>query len=180
MLESGDPVRRLAAEQLLEENLVSADTPKHEKVWALGILARDAHARHDVETAERLFRLELSIPTESGRGAEDEIEFAEILIAKGTGEALDEARKVLDECEANPQPFVRSQFRLAVAQAKLSMLAGDARRARTFAQAALDLSRETTSGLAHHPRLGLVEAEVEAVAWLRSVALGSELGDRAS
>jgi hypothetical protein len=172
LLRGGDATPVQAARELLEANLADPLIHEHERVIALAMLARDYLRTNDLEAAEHHFRLALAVPTESGYNEEEEIDLAEILIAKAAPEALTEARRLLDARSETQPAFVSSRFRLAVARAKLAVLEGNTRSAAIEAQTALALSRETHSGFAKHPKIGLVEMEDQILRWLRAVALG--------
>jgi hypothetical protein len=69
--------------------------------------------------------------------------------------------------------FIRSRYRLAVAQARVALLLSDASGAAAWASTALDLAAAGHSGLQYHPELSLVEVSEHELAWLRGVAEGA-------
>jgi hypothetical protein len=174
LLVSGDRVREDAGRALVEDNLAQADLPQHERTWALATLARLDVARGRLADAERSLRAALAIggPDASGTTGEEEIELAEILLAKGDDADIREAQALLDRRATRMPVFVRSRYRLAVAQARVSIALADASGAAAWASTALDLAAAEHSGLRHHPALGLIEVSEAELASLRDVAHG--------
>jgi hypothetical protein len=106
----------------------------------------------------------------SGTTGEEEIELAEVLLANGGAQDIHEAKALLDRRASHLPLFVRSRYRLAVAQVRVSLLQSDLSAAADWASTALALAVTRDSGLRYHPELGLVEADEGQLAWLREVA----------
>lgn len=174
LLATGDRVREAAGRALLEDNLAQSDLPQYERTWALVTLARLDVARGLLTDAERSLREALAIggPDASGTTGEEEIELAEILLAKGGDADIREAQALLDRRASDMPLFVRSRYRLAVAQARVSLSLADTSAAAAWASTALDLAAAQHSGLRYHPNQGLVSAPEAQRAWLREVAEG--------
>jgi hypothetical protein len=172
LLETHDRAHEAAGRALLEENLALPDLPPHERTLALGTLARSDLAGGRLISASRFLRDALAMggPDASGTTGEEEIELAEALMAKGGDGDIREAKALLDRRASDPPVFVRSRYRLAVAQVRASLLIADVSAAAGWASTALDLAAARHSGLRHHPELGLVEADEAQLAWLREVA----------
>jgi hypothetical protein len=69
--------------------------------------------------------------------------------------------------------FIRSRYRLAIAQARVALLLADASGAAAWASTALDLAAAEHSGLQYHPEVGLIEVSEAELAWLHEVAEGA-------
>ena len=168
---TADPRRAVAARELLEQN-IAADSDDFEKVIALVLLAKQERAEGRLQDAQVRLRLALAIagPDGGGTSGEEEIELAEILLEQGGPKRVAEAKALLDRRAQEMPFFVRSRYRLCVALVRTYLALGDEPSAVPWAGAALDLAAVENSGLASRPALGLVEADSEALSWLRSVA----------
>ena len=172
LLEARDRARQAAGRALLEENLALADLPTHERTLALGTLARHDLVGGRLGSALLFLRRALAIgrPDASGTTGEEEIELAEVLLANGGAGDIQEAQALLDRRTSEPPVFVRSRYRLAVAQVRASLLQADVVAAADWASTALALAMIRDSGLRYHLELGLVEADEAQLAWLGEVA----------
>lgn len=172
LLESTDPVDRAAARAMFEENLADPDLPEFERTLALATLARHERSTGRLASAVRRLREALAVGGADGNGTngEEEIELAEMLLARDTRTDLVEAKRLLDRRASEPPLFARSRYRLAVAQARACARLGDDAGTRQWASSALDLAALGDSGLPHHPDLGLVDAEEEELEGLREMA----------
>jgi hypothetical protein len=172
LLEARDRVRQAAGRALLEENLALPDLPPHERTLALGTLARNDLVGGRLSSAMRSLRGALAIggPDASGTTGEEEIELAEVLLTRGGAGDIREAKALLDRRASDLPVFVRSRYRLAVAQVQASLLQADVSAAADWASTALALAATQDSGLRHHRELGLVDADEAQLAWLREVA----------
>lgn len=177
LIGSPDATKRAAAQALLEQNLDAGDTADFEKVFALNVLSRHERTAGRIDDAERHLREILALvgPDGNGVNGEEEIRLAEILIEQGGPRQIAEAKELLDRRASDMPLFIKSRFRLCVAQARAARVLGIDESA-DWAEAALRLERETRSGLAKHPTLGLVETDAETLAWLRELALGGRSG----
>ena len=174
LLESDDPAGHAAAKAMFEENLADPDLPEFERTLALTTLARHERSTGRLASAVRRLRDALAVGGADGNGTngEEEIELAEMLLARGSQTDLIEAKRLLDRRASAPPLFVRSRYRLAVAQARACARLGDDEGARAWASTALDVAALKDSGLPHHAELGLADADAEELAWLRSAAEG--------
>ncbi len=172
LLDTRDRVRQMAARALLEENLAVPGLDAFERTVALTTLARHERVSGRLVGALRLLRDALAIggPDGNGTSGEEEIELAEILLANGADADLLEAKSLLDRRASDPPLFVRSRYRLAVAQTRTCLALGDTSAAAGWAIAALDFAAAEHSGLRHDPELGLVDPPDVELAWLRDVA----------
>jgi hypothetical protein len=174
LLESGDPVGHAAARAMFEENLADPDLPEFERTLALATLARHERSTGRLASAVRRLRDALAVGGADGNGTngEEEIELAEMLLAQDSQSDTLEAKRLLDRRASDPPLFVRSRYRLAVAQARACARLGDDAGTREWASSALDLAALENSGLPHHLALGLADAKEEELAWLRGAADG--------
>lgn len=172
LLGSGDPVRIAAGRELLEQNLTTQGIHDYERVGILVLLAELARSDGRLDEAEGRLReaLQIAGPDGSGTNGEEEIRLAEILVERGGVDRLREAKALLDRRAGDPPLFVRSRYRLFVAQAGACVALGDPRGAAAWAEAALAAADATDSGLRNHPRLGLVDPDPDLRAWLHRVA----------
>jgi hypothetical protein len=174
LLETRDPIRVAAGRAMLQENLRTPDLPSFERTLALASLARQDRADGRLTSAIELLRdaLRTAGPDGSGTSGEEEIELAEMLLAMGGREELLEAKALLDRRATELPLFVRSRYRLAVAQTRVAQLLDDPTTASASAATALELAAVDHSGMRHHPDLGLVEAPAAELAWLQDVRAG--------
>jgi hypothetical protein len=174
LLGTRDPVRQDAGRALLEENLAIPDLIDFERTVALTTLARHDRSRGRLAGALRFLRTALAAggPDGNGTTGEEEIDLAEALLEQGAESDVREAKTLLDRRASDPPLFVRSRYRLAVAQARVCLALGDASAAATWASSALELAAVERSGLRNHPDLGLVDPPESERSWLRSVADG--------
>jgi hypothetical protein len=172
LLDAGDGASELAASELLVANLAEPDLLQHERVVALVVLAGRDQAHGRLAEAEGRLRsaLDLVGPDGSGTTGEEEIALAEVLLAKGGEADVHEAMRLLDRRASSPPPFVRSRYRLVVARARAHLALGEQREASAAAAEALRLAAVDESGMAYHPRVGLVAAPEHELAWLRALA----------
>ncbi len=172
LLLSGDRQKEAGGRELFEEILADDEAPGHEKTtahWTLGAYYQRAGHLHDAERHLRA-ALDRISRDENGRSDVEEVQLAEVLLARGGRDHLEEARDILDRRASPPPTFVSSRFRMCLAGVRVTLALKDRRRAAEWAAAALDLAAATHSGLANHPTLGLVEADSQTRAWLTAVA----------
>jgi hypothetical protein len=171
LLGSGKPDVETAGYQMLVGILQNPNAPTHEKVTVLSQLGGRDHDRGRLDDAERNLRDALALmgTSPSGSNGLERIRLAEILLARGGQEQLEEARQLLVE-EAEGEPvFVSTRFRLAIAAARVSIGLDDPKGAAGWAALALQLAEARHSGLANHPTLGLVDLDPGLRQWLESV-----------
>lgn len=180
LLDTNDPARQQAGRAMLEENLAIPDLFSFERTVALTTLARHERSRGRLPRALRALRQALAVggPDASGTTGEEEIELAEVLLAQGVDGDIAEAKALLDRRASDPPIFVRSRYRLAVAQTRVCLALGDPLAAAAWASQALELADTEHSGLRNHPELGLIDPPVAERTWLREVAsVGQPRGD---
>jgi len=73
---------------------------------------------------------------------------------------------------ADRHPFLNARFETCLTAAKVAMALGEPAAAAEWAREALALADADHSGLANHPRLGLVQLTSQTRAWLSDVANG--------
>jgi hypothetical protein len=173
LLGTGDPVKAAAGSELLEGIAADLDAYRFEKVTALSQLGAFEHDGGRPEAAERHLRAALSLAAAtrgSGTNELEEVRLAEILLQRGGRADLAEAAGLIDRLTPSKPVILASRFRKCLAGARVALALGDADRAAEWARTALELAAATHSGLANHPRLGLVETDEPTRAWLRTVA----------
>jgi hypothetical protein len=168
LLETGDPERQAAGRQLLEAVIADPDAYQFERVGALCFLAAHEQDTNRLDAAEQHLRAAIPLLGTRGSGGTglEEVRLAEILLTRGGGAELAEARGLVDRADAGP--FPSSQFRRCLAGVRIALAMGDQPGAEAWARRALELAARTHSGLANHPRLGLVDADEATMAWLAS------------
>ena len=111
-------------------------------------------------------------PTLSATTGLAEVKLAEVLIQRGEESDRREAQDLLDAANGRSGgglAFNNGRFRWFIAQAALASQAGDLELQLQAARAALDLvGREPQ--LPRHPTVGLVDADVQILNWLRNAA----------
>lgn len=174
LLGSGDRTKEAAGRDLLEQTLADRDARGDERTTALCILGAHEHDAGRLDEAERYLRAAMALMSSNRSGSSEleEIRLAEILLARGERQHLEEARDLLDRRASPPPRFLSSRFRLCLVGARVSLALEDRARAADWANEALDLAASTSSGLANHPTLGLVETDAQTRAWLTAVAAG--------
>lgn len=180
LLDTNDPARQRAGRAMLEENLAISNLFSFERTVALTTLARHERSRGHLADALRALRQALAVggTDASGTTGEEEIELAEILLARGDDADIPEAKAILDRRASDPPIFVRSRYRLAVGQTRVCLALGDPAAAATWASQALELAETEHSGLRNHPDLGLVDPPAAERTWLRDIAgAGKQPGD---
>ena len=176
LLGSGDTTKETAGRDLLEQTLADRDTRGDERTTALCLLGAFEHDAGRLDEAERHLRAALVLISSNPSGSSqlEEIRLAEILLARGERQHLEEARDLLDRRASPPPRFLSNRFRMCLAGARVSLALEDRARAADWATEALDLAASTSSGLANHPTLGLVETDAGTRAWLTAVAAGQD------
>ena len=174
LLGSGDGDREAAGYAMLAGIARDADAPHHEKVGALSFMGAHDQERGRLHEAESNLRaaLEAMKAGESGSTELEEIRLAEVLLALGGQENLEEARRLLEARALKPPLLVSSRFRLCVAAARVCVALGLKQEAAEWAAAASMLASAEHSGLANHPTLGLVRTDHKTREWLAAVARG--------
>lgn len=174
LLETGDPDKAVAACRLLIENVEAADAPDFEKVMALSLLGQRALRDGRLDEAEANLREALTIAGASGSGTSglEDAWLAQVALARGDAAALARARDVLEHRAMDPPLIPSVRFELCLTAARVTLALDDRAAAASWARAALDVADASDSGLANHPRLGLVELEPDTRRWLDEVAAG--------
>lgn len=80
---------------------------------------------------------------------------------------------MLERRAADPPLFLNARFEMCVTAAKVALALEEATEAAAWAEAALALADADHSGLANHPKLGLVQLTSQTRAWLSDVANGA-------
>lgn len=134
----------------------------------------DSVADDDPAESERLLRRLIEVnPTLNGTTHLAEVHLAELLIRRGTREALSEAREHLDSWDARGAgDFSGQLFEAAVARARWNEATGDATAAAEWAAHALELA-EVESPLKNAPGLAVQDLDDELATWLIDLAGGS-------
>lgn len=163
-----------AARTLLVRAGVEAGSDRYERTTAWENLA-DTLMVSDPAEAERLLRRILDEnPSLNFTSFMEEVHLAQLLIAKGTPEALTEARKLLDSWDSRGvDEFSGPLFEAAVARTRLHVAAGETDEAVAWATCALELA-EVESPLPAAPGLAVGELDAGLATWLADVAGGSE------
>ena len=150
--------------RVLAEYPDSSDVPA-----ALEGLAEMYAGRGDYVNAEACYRQCLS----SGRGLTTgyvDLALAEVLIASGRTDALDEVQSLLDAVAARPFLFKIHKFRFCRAHALLAARCGRPDVAREYAKHALEIAADQSPDLPRHPTVGLVCIREEKLRELRKLA----------
>ena len=178
LLGARDAELKAAGRELLEQNITDPDALPFERVTALCVLGADEQDAGDVDAAERHLRaaLDLIEATPSGGTELAEVRLAEILLGRGGRAQLEEARALLDRMPASRPLLLGSRFRKCVAGVRIAAALGDEASSAAWARLALQLAAATHSGLANHPRLGLVETDDATLSWLAETALRGPAG----
>ena len=168
LLRTGDPAKEIAGRQLLMEVTESADAPDFEKVMALSMLGRAALRDGRLDDAEANLRQALRIAGANGSGTSglEEAWLAQVALARNDHDALRQARVLLEQRAANPPAILSAGFEICLTAARVASALDDPRGAASWAVAALDLADRDHSGLANHPRPGLVSLDPETREWL--------------
>lgn len=164
-----------AARSLFVRSIVASGSDAEESAFTLECLG-DTLRSDDPGTAERLYRRSLDInPTLNGTSHQVEVHLAELLIRRGTPEALGEARGLLETWEARfgGARFPFELFMRAVVWARWNDADGHAAKAQQWAQQALEVA-QLESPLARVPGLAVTDLDDDLRAWLASVAAGSQ------
>ena len=171
LLDTGDPVKQAAGRDLLELTVVDRDSFEFERVAALSILGAHEQDTNLLDAAERHLRaaLDLIAVHPSGGTELEEVRLAEILLKRGSQAALKEARDLIDRVGTSRPVLLSSRFRKCLAGVRVALALGQVAQAKGWARQALSLASATHSGLANHPRLGLVETDDATRAWLAMV-----------
>jgi hypothetical protein len=173
LLSTGDPVKEAAGHQLLEHVVGDPDAYPFEKVSALCFLGAHEHDAGRLVAAADYLRAALNMMSgnRSGGTELEEVRLAEILLVRGQPADLEEARDLLDGMAESRPLLLSSRFRKCQAGVRVALAIGDEGRAAEWARLALRLAAAEHSGLANHPKLGLVETDDETIAWLSGVVL---------
>lgn len=174
LIETGDPERQAAGRALFADNISNPGPHPLERVTALCLLGAHEQDVGNLDDAERHLReaLRLMVTNPSGGSGLEAVRLAEILLARGGRDELEEARRLINGPSDSDLLFLSSRFRRCLAGARIALALGDQPSAATWARQALQLSVTTHSGLANHPRLGLVEMNRSTFAWLKGIAGG--------
>jgi hypothetical protein len=171
LLDTGDPGKRVAGQELLEHIVADPDAYQFEKVLALSLLGANEQETGQLEAAERHLRAALSLMATNMSGGTDleEVRLAEILVDRGGRAELEEARDLIDRAGPSRPLFLSHRFRKCLVGVRIALALGDHLPAQNWARLALELASATHSGLANHPKLGLVETDDATTAWLAEV-----------
>lgn len=172
LLGSGERQKELAGTSLLHQILEDADAPAFERTGALSLLGSHEQHMGRLDAAEKYTRAALDEISHHRNGSDDleETRLAEILLARGQTQQLEEARRLLNGRTQRPPRMLKSRFRWATAGVKVSLALNDRPAAARWAAMALAIAAAEHSGLANHPTLGLVSTDEETRAWLIAVA----------
>jgi len=164
---------------MLEHVVADPDAYHFEKVSALSFLGAHEQDTGRLDTAERHLRaaLHLMAMNPSGGNELEEVRLAEILLKRGGRAELEEARDLIDRVGASRPRLLTSRFRKCLAGVSVALALGDMPRAEEWARQALALASATYSGLANHPRLGLVETDDTTRGWLAAVVIAAAQRD---
>jgi hypothetical protein len=171
LLDAGDPVKRAAGQELLERIVADPNAYPFEKVSALSFLGAHEQDTDQLDAAERHLRsaLNLMATVVSGGTGLEEVRLAEILLIRAGRANLEEARDLIDRVGESDPRILNSRFRKCLVGVRVALALGDDVRAQGWARQALELASATHSGLANHPKLGLVETDDTTRAWLADV-----------
>lgn len=174
LIESGEPNRTAAGLRLLIEVAESPHAPDFEKVMALSMLGERALRDGRLDEAEASLREALRIAGENGSGTSglEEAWLAQVALGRGNRAGLEDARSLIERRAADPPLILSARFQICVTTAKVTLALEDLVAAASWAQAALALADAEHSGLAKHPRLGLVHLDSHTRHWLVEVANG--------
>lgn len=175
LLGSGDPATVAAGRRLLMEVVDSEGAPDFERVCVLSMLGKEAFedGRHDEADALLRRALNISGPNRSGRSGMEEVWIAKVALGRDDREGLREAAALLEQRSDDPPLILSVRYEIALTAARIALALGDRDSAATWARAALQLGDADYSGLANHPRLGLVAHDAETRAWLMAITEGS-------
>lgn len=175
LLESGDPAKAAAGRRLLIEVVEAPHAPDFEKVMALSMLGERALRGGRLDEAEANLREALRISGENGSGTSglEEAWLAQVALARGDRACLEEVRPLLEHrAAADPPQILSARFEICVTAARVALALEARAAAASWARAALALADADHSGLANHPRLGLVHLDSQTRQWLGEVANG--------
>lgn len=175
LLDAGDPAKLVAGQRLLIEIVDAPDAPDFEKVIALSMLGDRALLNGRLDEAEANLREALRISGQDGSGTSglEQAWLAQVALARGDRAGLEEARALVERRAADPPLILSARFEICVTAAKVALALEDPAAAAAWAEAALALADADHSGLANHPRLGLVQLSAQMRAWLSDVANGA-------
>ncbi len=175
LLETGDPAKVAAGRRLLIEVVDSPDAPDFEKVMAHSILGQQALRDGRLDEAEANLREALRISGQTGSGTSglEEAWLAQVALARGEGDALREARALLEQRATDPPLFLSARFEICRTAARVALALKDNAAAASWAKAALALADADHSGLANHQTLGLVNLDPRTREWLNHLAEGT-------
>ena len=178
LLATHDPSKEAAARGLLEHVIADPDAYGFEKVTALCQLGTHYQDSGRLDEAERCLRdaMDRMAAGDSGGSELEPVRLAETLLERGSPDQLREANKLLDGLVQSPPLILSSRFRMCVAGVRVSLAMGDRERAAQWARSGLEAAEATHSGLAKHPKLGLVETDLATKSWLMGVADGRTKG----
>jgi len=168
-------VKQAAGRELLEDIVVDPDSYQFEKVSALSFLGAHEQDTDRLDAAERHLRaaLRLMAAEPSGGTELEEVRLAEILLKRGGRADLEEARHLIDRVGMSRPMLLSSRFRNCLAGVRVALALGDVHHAEGWARQALALASATHSGLANHPKLGLVETDDATRAWLAAIVVAA-------
>ena len=161
-----------AARTLFMRAAVEAGKDYFEQSTALENLA-DSVFDDDPGESERLLRRLIEVnPTLNGTSHRAEVHLAELLIHRGTPEALSEARELLDSYDARGVGgFSADLFEAAVARSRWNEAIGEATAAAEWATYALELA-EVESPLKEALGLAVQDLDDGLATWLTDLAEG--------
>lgn len=171
LLDSGDPVKQAAGRGLLELTVVNRDSHEFERVSALSLLGAHEQDTGLIDAAERHLRAALDVMAvhPSGGTELEAVRLAEILLKRGRRTELEEARDLIDRVGTSRPILLSSRFRKCLVGVRVALALDEIPHAKEWARQALALASAPHSGLANHPRLGLVETDDATRAWLALV-----------
>lgn len=177
-----DPVLRETGRKLFRRVVEEyGDSGQLQATWAMENLAEalSADGRMDeaeTVTRELLHRRDADPTTWRGARVDLDLSLAEILLERGTPNALHEADQWLDRGEASVERsgmFRNLVLRHLVTRARVARARGDIVRSVRYASDALQVAEETEPSIPRHPDVGRPEVDEELLAELRTLHSGA-------
>lgn len=179
LADQADPAAREAARLLFQRVIDEyGDVDRLQATWAAESLAQALAADgylSEAESATRDLLQRRDAQPAAWRGGRTDLDvaMAELLLLRGTPEALQEADYWLDRGEESVKrsAFFRNLvLRHLTARARVASARGDRHRARDYAAAALEVAAETDPSIPRHPDLGRPDATSEQLDELRAIS----------
>jgi tetratricopeptide (TPR) repeat protein len=152
--------------RVLWQRVLQSDAYDFEKAAAREHLA-DSYVGEDPQLAIELYRS--VVGERSGTTSTQHIKLAELLLDRGTPEALCESGAVLTQWVDRQLPFPNAHFRWNLAVIRHAEALQDREAIREAAQRALDLA-DRGPVFSRHPTVGVVEADRDTLKRLRRLA----------